>query len=95
MLEGGLPMLSSASVKGLHVGDLPYHQELQRIFSAGIAAEINEPPIDNLRPSLGGDVAAKVHLEISAVQAFPCELNKFTPPTCHHNQRVGFCRFSH
>jgi hypothetical protein len=47
------------------VRDLTRHEELQRVFGAGIIAEIDQPFIDNLRTCFGGDVAAQVDVELA------------------------------
>ena len=86
MLNGGLPMLSSARAERAHVGDLARHQKLKRILGAGVPAEIDQALVDDLRARFGRDIAAKVDvqfagdLEIIAVQALPMELNRLTPP---------------
>src|SRR5277367_3272061 len=42
----------------LHVCDFASHEELQCVFRPGIVAEVDEALVDNLGPSLGGNVAA-------------------------------------
>ena len=48
-----------------HMGDLARHQELQRILGAGVAAEIDQALVDDLRARLGGDIAAQIDVELA------------------------------
>src|SRR5579872_1856469 len=48
-----------------HVGDLTGHQELQGIDRARIVTKVDKPLINNLGASFGGDVTAKVDIELT------------------------------
>ena len=45
--------------------DFARHQELQRIFGAGIVAEIDQPLIDDLRAGFGCDIAAQIDVQLA------------------------------
>ena len=47
------------------MGDFPRHQELQRVLGSGIAAEVDQPLVDDLCARFGGDIAAKVDIEFA------------------------------
>ena len=47
------------------MGDFARHEELERVLGAGVAAEIDQPLIDDFRPRLRGDVAAQVDVELA------------------------------
>ena len=49
----------------LHVRDLARHQELQRVFGAGVPAKADQTLVDNLRPRFGCDVTAKIHVQFA------------------------------
>ena len=82
--------------------DFPRHEELKRVFGARIAAEIDQPFVDDLSAGFGRNIAAKVHIE------FAGDLEVVRSPgialgieqihiaaTCDRNQRVSFRRFTH
>jgi hypothetical protein len=47
------------------VGDFARHEKLERVFSARIVAEINQPLVDDLGAGFGCYVAAQVDVELA------------------------------
>ena len=47
----------------LHMGYFARHQELQRIFSPCIVAEVDKPFVDDFGPRLGRDIAAQIDIQ--------------------------------
>ncbi len=80
-----------------HVGDLAGHQELQGVLRARVAAEVDQPLIDDLGAGFGGDVAAQIDVKLTGdLQVVRC------PRVAHRveqadtaaagdgDQRIGF-----
>ena len=78
--------------------DFACHQELQRVFGAGIVTEVDQPLIDDLGAGLGRDVAAQIDVQLAG------DLQIVGGPRIAHgiaerdtsaagdrDQRVGFC----
>ena len=47
------------------MGNLAGHQELQRVFRAGVVGEVDQALVDDLGSRFGGDVAAQVDVELA------------------------------
>jgi hypothetical protein len=47
------------------MGNLADHQELQSILGAGVAGEVGEPRVDNLRSPFSGEIAAQVDVQLA------------------------------
>src|SRR4029077_9877435 len=84
--EHGLTHAFQGKRESPHVRNFPRHEELKRVFSAGVAAEIDQPFIDDLRAGFGCDIAAKIDveftgdLEIVSGPGIALGIEKFTQP---------------
>ncbi len=59
MLKRWLAHAFESQRESAHMRDFARHQELKRVFGAGVAAEIDQPLVDDLGAGLGSDIAAQ------------------------------------